>query len=324
MRRLKPADDPLKTLAGPIEDEFDRVHMLGGSPGGRAAATDKFGELCTQCGVQVLDKSYGDAPAFAWCQAQSHIRADDELHAAADHFTIAAGMGRPVVPPGRRVAAFPGRWRSVNGARRSTARCVGCGLRGRLRHGVLLAQVHSPSQQRDFCPDGSKSAVTDGFLTLGVSPPRPSTAPADANASDAPRLGAEVRAWRERDGWSLEKLARRIRFLRHTSARSNSLRHLFLSRSWRQQVGGPCNEKLQAGGELIALMPTVVCEQAAGRRSERLRSPRVRTSCSSRYPPSRSELSPGQQANRERATVTMAESMSLDMSWPVDRCRCPA
>ena len=192
MRRLKPADDPLKTLAGPIEDEFDRVHMLGGSPGGRAAATDKFGELCTQCGVQVLDKSYGDAPAFAWCQAQSHIRADDELHAAADHFTIAAGMGRPVVPPGRRVAAFPGRWRSVNGARRSTTRRVGCVLRGRLRHGVLLAQVHSPSQQRDFCPDGSKSAVTDGFLTLGCRrrgrPRRPRTPTRRMRPGSAPRF----------------------------------------------------------------------------------------------------------------------------------------
>jgi hypothetical protein len=93
MRRLKPADDPLETFARTIEDELDGVHVLDGSPGGRVAATDKLNEFCTQCGMQVLDKSYGDALAFVWCQAQSRIGADDELHAAAEHFIIAAGMG---------------------------------------------------------------------------------------------------------------------------------------------------------------------------------------------------------------------------------------
>lgn len=51
LRRLDPADDPLKTPAGVIEDELDRLHALGGSPGNRAAAADKLGALgCAAAG----------------------------------------------------------------------------------------------------------------------------------------------------------------------------------------------------------------------------------------------------------------------------------
>jgi hypothetical protein len=174
---------------GVIEDDLDRVHALRGSPGDGATATDELGELCAQRGVQVLDKPRGDAATFARRQSQPRVLPDDELDATAEHLAITADM-RPAV----------GASRSVDAARRPTGWHVGCELRDRLRHGSLLAHGQSPSQQPDF-----RQTSTNGTSLMappspsGRRPGRPPT-PVDANASNAARLGAEIRARRERHG----------------------------------------------------------------------------------------------------------------------------
>jgi hypothetical protein len=65
MRRLKPTGDPQETYAWVVEDEFDRVHALGGATGGRAAETDKLGEFRAQRRMQLLQEPHGDPAAFA-------------------------------------------------------------------------------------------------------------------------------------------------------------------------------------------------------------------------------------------------------------------
>jgi len=102
--RLEPAGEPLETRLRVVEDELDRVHVLGGATGGRAAVTDKLSELRAQCGMQVLHESHGDTAALAWCQAQSPICSDGDLDATAEHLVITAGVGPAVAPPDQRMA----------------------------------------------------------------------------------------------------------------------------------------------------------------------------------------------------------------------------
>jgi len=95
----------------------------------------------------------------------------------------------------------------------------------------------------------------------------------DATASHAARLGAEIRAWRERRELTLEALARLIEFSPgHISAVERAQAPV------SEQFVASCDEALKAGGALLALLPSVIYERAAdrhrnqARRRERARS----------------------------------------------------
>jgi transcriptional regulator with XRE-family HTH domain/tetratricopeptide (TPR) repeat protein len=89
----------------------------------------------------------------------------------------------------------------------------------------------------------------------------------DANASSAARLGAEIRARRERHGLTLETLARLIQF---SPGHISSVERAQAPVS-EQFVAG-CDEALNAGGALLELLPSVICERAADRhRNQALR-----------------------------------------------------
>lgn len=91
-------------------------------------------------------------------------------------------------------------------------------------------------------------------------------APVDPDASNAARLGAEIRARRERNGLTLEALARLIQFSPgHLSAVERAQ-----SPVSEQFVAG-CDEALEAGGALLALLPSVICERAADRHRNQAR-----------------------------------------------------
>ena len=99
LRRLHPTDDPLQPSIWVIEDDLDRLHALGRAPSDHAAAPDKLDQLRAQHGMQVLDKSRGDAATLAWCEAQPRVSPDDQLDATADDHAIATGVRRTPVSP---------------------------------------------------------------------------------------------------------------------------------------------------------------------------------------------------------------------------------
>jgi hypothetical protein len=57
LRWLNPADDPLKTCAGVIKDDLDRIHALGGASCACTTTPDKLAEFRAQTGMQILDES---------------------------------------------------------------------------------------------------------------------------------------------------------------------------------------------------------------------------------------------------------------------------
>jgi hypothetical protein len=99
LRRLHPADDPLQAPIWVIEDDLDRLHALGGAPGGHAAAPDKRCQLRAQRGMQMRHEARSHAAAFARRQAQARVRPDDQLDATADDHAIATGVRRAGVSP---------------------------------------------------------------------------------------------------------------------------------------------------------------------------------------------------------------------------------
>jgi len=105
---LDPGGEPLKPQAGVVEHDLDRIHALGGSPGGGSAAADKLGEFRAQHRLQVLHKPRGDASSLACCEAQPAVRSDDDFNATADNLAITTGV-RPAAPRGHwsRAVAIP-------------------------------------------------------------------------------------------------------------------------------------------------------------------------------------------------------------------------
>ena len=92
-------------------------------------------------------------------------------------------------------------------------------------------------------------------------------APVDASASNAARLGAEIRTRRENRGLTLEAFGQLIEF---------SAAHVSEVERGRSPVSeqfvAACDETLEAGGALLDLLPSVVCERAAARhRNQALR-----------------------------------------------------
>jgi transcriptional regulator with XRE-family HTH domain len=83
----------------------------------------------------------------------------------------------------------------------------------------------------------------------------------DPSASSAARLGAEIRALRQRRGLTLEQLADRIGF----SASHLSAVELAESSASEQFVRA-CDAALDGGGALVALLPAAVYERATERR----------------------------------------------------------
>lgn len=92
LRRLDRAHDPLQAQTGIVEDDLDWRHALGGAARNRAAATDKLGELRTQPGLHAIEEPDGEGAAFAGCEAQPRVDRDGQLHATADHLSVATSM----------------------------------------------------------------------------------------------------------------------------------------------------------------------------------------------------------------------------------------
>ncbi len=110
-RRLDPADDPLEPEVGVVEDDLDRPHAFGSSPGDCPTATDKLGQVRPQRGLQVLPQACDEAAAFARRQAQSCVRTDGKFDTAADDLAVAAGMCPVTAPLGQRMTGLRGWWR---------------------------------------------------------------------------------------------------------------------------------------------------------------------------------------------------------------------
>jgi hypothetical protein len=100
LRRLDPTAEPLTTQAGIVEHDLDRLHALGGSPGGGATAVDKLGEFGAQRRLQGLHKPRRHASPLACCETQPRVRSDDDLDAAADNLAVATCVRPAAVPPG--------------------------------------------------------------------------------------------------------------------------------------------------------------------------------------------------------------------------------
>jgi len=89
LRRLNPAGDLLPAQALVVEDDLDRVHALGGSAGGGAAAAGELGQLAVQRGMQALQEPCDDVAALVSSQAEAPVAADRELHPGAHDRSVA-------------------------------------------------------------------------------------------------------------------------------------------------------------------------------------------------------------------------------------------